>query len=91
MLAEKNVYINKAYDKLQVISMDKQKQMEYTARQKELLDYNQLMKESKEAGYKDGQNKAALNSIKAGLTDDIIARITDLSLDEIKKLRTTIV
>ena len=43
------------------------------------------------AGYKDGQNKAALNSIKAGLTDDIIARITDLSLDEIKKLRTTIV
>ncbi len=55
MLAKKNMYIEKAYDRLQVISMDKKKQLEYTARQKAILDYNQLMKEYTEAGLKKGE------------------------------------
>ncbi len=50
MLAEKNVYVGKAYSRLQNISMDKEKQLEYTARQKEILDYNQMMKEFSDAG-----------------------------------------
>lgn len=55
MLVEKNVYVGKAYSMLQNISMDKEKQLEYTARQKEILDYNQLMKEFSDAGRKEGE------------------------------------
>ena len=41
MLAEKNSYIGSAYQHLQVISQDKQKRMEYEAREKAVRDYNQ--------------------------------------------------
>jgi len=46
MIAKKDVYIQSAYNKLQVISQDKQKRMEYEARQKALLDHNQFMLEA---------------------------------------------
>jgi len=67
MLAKKNLYIGKAYDKLQVISMDKKKQLEYTARQKAILDYNQLMKEYTEAGLKKGEEIGLKKGEKIGL------------------------
>ena len=41
MLAEKNIYIDSAYRRLQVISQDDEKRMEYEARQKAIRDYNQ--------------------------------------------------
>lgn len=102
MLAEKNVYVGKAYSMLQNISMDKEKQLEYTARQKEILDYNQLMKEFSDAGRKEGeeigkkigekigeknnQYKTARKSIKAGLPVGLISEITGLPVEEIEKL-----
>ena len=96
MLAEKNVYVGKAYSKLQNISMDKEKQLEYTARQKEILDYNQLMKEFSDAGRREGeeigkrnnQYKTARKSIKAGLPVGLISEITGLTIEEIEKLYT---
>ena len=66
MLAKKNLYIGKAYDKLQVISMDKKKQLEYTARQKAILDYNQLMKEFTEAGREEGLREGEEIGLKKG-------------------------
>ena len=54
MLAEKNSYIQSAYKQLQIISQDKQKRLEYEAREKAIRDYNQLMYESKEAGIQQG-------------------------------------
>ncbi len=102
MLVEKNVYVGKAYSMLQNISMDKEKQLEYTARQKEILDYNQLMKEFSDAGRKEGeeigkkigekigeknnQYKTARKSIKAGLPVGLISEITGLPVEEIEKL-----
>ena len=96
MLAEKNVYVGKAYSKLQNISMDKEKQLEYTARQKEILDYNQLMKEFSDAGRREGeeigernnQYKTARKSIKAGPPVGLISEITGLTIEEIEKLYT---
>ena len=96
MLAEKNVYVGKAYSKLQNISMDKEKQLEYTARQKEILDYNQLMKEFSDAGRREGEEigernnkyKTARESIKAGLPVGLISEITGLPIEEIEKLYT---
>ena len=54
MLAEKNLYIQSAYKQLQIISQDKQKRLEYEAREKAIRDYNQLMYESKQAGIQQG-------------------------------------
>ena len=55
MVAEKNPYIKSAYAKLQVISQDKQKRLEYEARQKAILDYNQSMREATEQGLAQGR------------------------------------
>lgn len=53
-LAEKNESIQSAYKQLQVISQDKQKQMEYTARMKAMLDYKQGMQEARQEGIEIG-------------------------------------
>lgn len=41
MLAQKDPYIESAYEHLQVISQDREKRLEYEARQKAIRDYNQ--------------------------------------------------
>lgn len=40
MLAQKDPYIKSAYEQLQVVSQDKEKRLEYEARQKAIWDYN---------------------------------------------------
>ena len=55
MIAGKNPYIKSAYSTLQVISQDKQKRLEYEARQKAILDYNQGMREATERGLAEGR------------------------------------
>ena len=50
MLSGKNASIDKAYERLQVISLDRQKRMEYEAREKAVRDYNEMMMESRESG-----------------------------------------
>jgi len=55
MLAEKNTYIDSAYQRLQVISQDKEKRLEYEAREKAIRDYNQFMYEAEQRGLEQGQ------------------------------------
>ncbi len=50
MLAQKNQYIESAYERLQVISQDKEKRLEYEAREKAILDHNQMILEAEERG-----------------------------------------
>lgn len=57
MLAQKDQYIASAYQHLQVISQDKEKRLEYEARQKAILDYNQMMREAEERGEKRGEER----------------------------------
>ena len=77
MLASKNKYINSAYQQLQVISQDKQKQMEYTQRMKAVLDYNQGMLEAKqeglEQGLKQGLEKRLIQGKEESINNVIIA------------------
>ena len=54
MLAEKNTYIGSAYEQLQAISQDKQKRLEYEARLKATLDYNQSIYEAEQRGVQQG-------------------------------------
>ncbi len=55
MIATKNPYIESAYQQLQIISQDKEKRLEYEAREKAIRDYNQAMKEAKETGREIGR------------------------------------
>lgn len=54
MLAQKNQYIESAYERLQVISQDRQKRLEYEAREKAILDHNQMILEAEERGREQG-------------------------------------
>lgn len=54
MVATRNPYIQSAYEQLQIISQDKQKRLEYEAREKAIRDYNQLMYEAKTQGLQEG-------------------------------------
>ena len=57
MLATKNPYIQSADEQLQLISQDKEKRMEYEAREKAIRDYNQLMYEAQERGIAIGEER----------------------------------
>lgn len=54
MLAQKNPYISSAYQQLRTISQDREKRLEYEAREKAVLDYNQMMYESEQRGLEQG-------------------------------------
>ena len=57
MLAQKDTYIESAYEQLQVISQDEEKRLEYEARQKAIWDYNQMMLEAEERGEERGREQ----------------------------------
>lgn len=91
MLATKNTYIESAYNTLQVISQDKEKRIEYEAREKALRDYNQGMLEAEERGRETGEREKAIqiakNMIAIGLPTDIITQATGLSIAQIESFR----
>lgn len=103
MLATKNIYIQSAYNTLQVISQDEEKRIEYEAREKALRDYNQVMLEAEqrgeergwtagekagiEKGKKEEKESTAKNMLIIGLPIDIIAQTTGLSIAQIESLR----
>ena len=87
MLSNKNKYIDNAYDHLKIISQDKQKRMEYEAREKAIRDHNQMIWESREAGRKEQAIYTARKLIKSGASADVIIDLTGLSYSEVEKLR----
>lgn len=82
MIATKNPYIESAYQQLQIISQDKEKRLEYEAREKAIRDYNQSMKEAREIGWEKGretgreEGKEQINRLNALLIQD--ERYSDL-------------
>ena len=91
MIAEKDPYIQSAYDQLQVISQDKQKRLEYEARQKAILDHNQSMLEVEQRGREEGREleavSIALKMISLDIDDATIIAVTSLSPEKVKSLR----
>ncbi len=59
MLAQKNQYIESAYERLQIISQDREKRLEYEAREKAIRDHNQMILEAEERGEKRGEKRGA--------------------------------
>ena len=91
IIAEKDPYIQSAYDQLQVISQDKQKRLEYEARQKAILDHNQSMLEAEQRGREEGREleavSIALKMISLDIDDATIIAVTSLSPEKVKSLR----
>ena len=81
MLAEKNPY------HLQVISQDKQKRMEYEAREKAVRDYNQGILEAEQRGKNGETIRIAKNLFHLGLSVEQIANSTGLSMEQIESLK----
>ena len=102
MLADKNPYIESAYRKLQIISQDRDKRLEYEAREKAVRDYNEGLLEAEERGIAIGQEQGiaigqergrkqeavsiARKLIGMGYPADEIVKITLLPKEEIERL-----
>ena len=63
MIAEKDPYIKSAYNQLQIISQDKQKQLEYEAREKAIRNHNQLLFEAEQRGEERGEKRGMQRGI----------------------------
>ena len=55
MVADKNPYIESAYQTLQIISQNKEKRLEYEAREKAIRDHNQFLFEARQKGRAEGR------------------------------------
>ena len=66
-MAEKDQYIEKAYEALKNISADKEKRLEYEAREKALRDHDYLMKSNWEAGLEAGKKAGEKIGINKGI------------------------
>lgn len=84
MLAEKDEYIRKAYDRLEEISADEEKRLLYEERQKVIRDHRHMIasgrREGKREGLREGLQQAnQLNQklIADGRTDDLIRACSD--------------
>ena len=65
-MAEKDQYIEKAYEALKNISADQEKRLEYEAREKALRDHDYLMKSNWEAGLEAGEKIGINKGIEQG-------------------------
>lgn len=81
MIAEKDPYIKSALHQLQVISQDKQKRLEYEAREKAIRDHNQFIFEAEQRGI---ERMAKLQNllIQNNRYDDLIHSSKDASYRE---------
>lgn len=83
MLEQRNQYIESAYERLQAVSRDREKRLEYEAREKAILDYNQMILEAEERGEARGeargieQGEARINKLNTFLIKD--KRFDDLA------------
>jgi len=95
MLVKKNKDIKKAYDLLQVISKNEKARMLYEAQQAEISDQLTRMKSAEAKGRAEGEAKgeakgkeeAAINFLKLGVDEEIIAKGTGLSIERILELK----
>ena len=70
-MAEKDQYIEKAYEALKNISADEEKRLEYEAREKALRDHDYLMKSNWEAGLEAGKKAGLEAGEKIGINKGI--------------------
>ena len=84
MVASKNPYIESAYEKLRVISQDREKRIEYEAREKAIRDYNEGLYEAEERGIRIGEQRGEERGIQIGERrgEDRVNKLYGLLLQE---------
>ena len=95
MLALKNEEIGKAYDQLQVMSKNEKARMGYAAREAEIHDQMTRMKSAKEEGIaigidigiEKGATENATNLLKLGVSEEIVAKGTGLSVERVAEIK----
>ena len=91
MAAEGNVALKKAYQELKNISKDEQARWEYEKREIFLMDQITLKNEGRREGLQEGiettKFQTVKNMIEMGFDDTTIAKATELTPEEIKKIR----
>lgn len=75
MLAKSDEYVQKAYDKLVDISADKEKRLEYEAREKAIRDYNNIISSGWVRGHEQGKKYGIQQGLQEGLQQGICALI----------------
>nr|WP_207751426.1 Rpn family recombination-promoting nuclease/putative transposase [Mediterraneibacter glycyrrhizinilyticus] len=96
-MAKKDEYIEEAYRELEKLSADEQAKLEYEAREKAIRDHNSQMNSALKRGMQRGMEKGIEEGMKKGkrslirtmlangAAPDLIAKLTGLSLSEIKE------
>ena len=87
MLASKDPYIESAYQQLQIISQNQEKRLEYEAREKEVRDHLQFMREAEERGLEQGRIEGRMEGRIEGRIEGIQAIILDNLEEGISKDR----
>ena len=87
-MAEKDKYIEEAYDTLKKLSADEEKRLEYEARQKVIRDHNSFMKSAEKRGLQQGIQYIlkALELKKQNLSAEQIAEELQISLNDVKMI-----
>jgi len=83
MLSAKNKYIDQAYQRLQVISQDDKKRMEYDAREKAIRDHMQFMLEATERGREEERKKNIKTMLKFASIEQV-AHEMNMSIEEME-------
>ena len=66
-----NEYLAEAFTKLDKLSSDEQKRLEYEARQKALRDYNSLMEDAETRGLEKGMEQGMAKGMEQGMTKGV--------------------
>ena len=87
-MAEKDKYIEEAYDTLKKLSADEEKRLEYEARQKVIRDHNSFMKSAEKRGLQQGiqYTLKALELKKQNLSAEQIAEELQIPLNDVKMI-----
>lgn len=90
VLAEKYEYIHKAYDKLEEISADEEKRLEYEERQKAIRDHRHMLASGRREGLREGKHEHAVEMARKMLEDKLpiekIAEYSGLSPEDVHRL-----
>lgn len=84
-MAKKDEYIEEAYRELEKLSADEQAKLEYEAREKAIRDHNSQMNSALKRGMEKGKRSLIRTMLENGAAPDLIAKLTGLSLSEIKE------
>ena len=91
-MAKQNEYMEEAVNTLFELSADEKKRLEYEAREKAIRDYNTQMQSAEQRGKELGMELAikALTLRTEGMSLEQIASACDMSLEQVKRILTSV-